>query len=128
MISWFEKKRYVSWMVTVFIFFFIFLMSSLQFAPTVAGPMGIRAILYHITVFFLLAFFLFVSVLKRKWKINLILLCLAVVTLYAALDELHQYFVPGRFTSFSDFLLDFNGIIFASLIYFILIEIKNSGS
>ncbi len=35
---------------------------------------------------------------------------------YAALDELHQWFVPGRFCDFADFLFDIAGIVlFAGL-------------
>ena len=77
-------------------------------------------------IFFLLATFLFISVLERRWELKKISVALLIATIYAALDELHQFFVPERFCSVEDFLLDFTGIIFASLIYFVLIEKNNS--
>ncbi len=128
MISWLERNKKVSWTITIIIFLIIFYLSSRKFAPSIGVSLNILAILYHISIFFLLAIFLLISVLERKWEFKKIVSSILIVTIYAGLDELHQYFVPGRFTSFSDFLLDFNGIIFASLIYLILIEIKNQES
>ena len=126
MISWLEKNRVVPRTITLLIFISIFYISSLTFPPPVAGPANINAIAYHIFIFFLLAIFLFVSVLDRKWDFKKIILSLSITTIYAALDELHQFFVPGRYMSFSDFLFDFMGIILASLFYFILIFWKES--
>ncbi|MEK6840536.1 MAG: VanZ family protein [Nanoarchaeota archaeon] len=124
MISWLEKNKVVPWTITIFIFAFIFYISSLSFPQQLPGPPSITAAVYHISAFFLLAIFIFISALNRKWDSKKIVLSVFIAIVYAGLDELHQYFVPGRFTSFSDFLLDMNGMIFASLVYFILIEIK----
>jgi len=38
-------------------------------------------------------------------------LTILVGTLYAALDEIHQIFVPGRFSSFGDFFADALGVM-----------------
>ena len=124
MISLLEKNRWFSWTITIIIFLMIFYISSLTFPPPPVGPPSITATVYHISVFFLLAFFLLVSVLERRWDSRKITLSVLIVAVYAALDELHQYFVPGRYMSFDDFLLDFTGVIFASLIYFVLIGVK----
>ena len=124
MIPWLENNKWVSWIATSIIAGLIFYISSLTFPPQPAGPPSITATVYHISVFFLLAFFLFVSVLERKWDSRKITLSVLIVAVYATLDELHQYFVPGRYMSFDDFLLDFTGVIFASLIYFVLIGVK----
>ena len=121
MISWLEKNKGVSWTITVLIFVFIFYISSLSFPPPPAGPPSISATVYHISIFFLLAIFFFISVIERGWNSKKIILSVLIVTIYAALDELHQFFVPGRYMSFNDFLLDFSGIIIASFFYFILI-------
>lgn len=37
-------------------------------------------------------------------------------TLWGALDELHQYFVPGRSMQVKDMLLDSSGVFFAALV------------
>lgn len=48
-------------------------------------------------------------------------LCAALFSLsYAATDELHQYFVPGRSAQASDILLDFSGSLFGILCLFLL--------
>ena len=126
MISLLEKNRWFSWTITVLIFAFIFYVSSLSFPPPPAGPPSITATVYHISVFFLLMIFFLISALNRKWRWNTMLLSILIITVYAALDELHQYFVPGRYMSFDDFLFNFAGITIASLIYFILIFWKKS--
>ena len=43
-----------------------------------------------------------------------------VTILYAILDEVHQYFVPNRYFSFYDILLDSIGVILGFLFYIIL--------
>ena len=126
MISLLEKNRWFSWTITIIIAIMIFYISSLTFPPPPVGPPSITATVYHISIFFLLAFFLFVSALERKWDFKKIILSVFVVAIYAALDELHQFFVPGRYMSFSDFLLDFTGITVSSMVYFILIFLKKS--
>ena len=125
MISLLEKNRWVSWTITILIFIFIFYISSLTFPPPLVGPPSITATVYHISVFFLLAFFFFISALDRRWRRDTMLLSLLIITVYAALDELPQYFVPGRFTSITDFMLDFTGIAFAALIYFLIVFRKS---
>lgn len=121
MIRWLEENKLISWVITSFIFIFIFYISSLSFALPPKGPVSINATFYHIGIFFILSVFFFISSLDRKWNSKKIILSLAILVIYALLDELHQFFVPGRFMSFDDFLLDFAGIQLASLIYYILI-------
>ncbi|MFW6283145.1 MAG: VanZ family protein [Minisyncoccales bacterium] len=52
----------------------------------------------------------------------MLLIIISISLIYAALDEIHQYFVPGRFATFNDFLIDSAGILISSLFY---ISIKN---
>lgn len=51
----------------------------------------------------------------RRGK-KLTLLCVVWVFLSAAADEFHQYFVPGRYSSFADVLLDTCGGAFGVLL------------
>ena len=44
---------------------------------------------------------------------------------YAIFDEVHQYFVPGRAMKIIDILIDFSGIIFGAIIFYLIIIIKN---
>lgn len=122
MISWFEKHSKISWAITIFGAASIFYISSLAF-PIEKKQIDILPILYHISAFFFLALFLFISSIQRK-KIKLIPITIMLSILYAILDELHQYFVPGRNSSTLDVLLDTTGIAIASMFYFILILSK----
>ena len=120
--NWLEKNlKVISWTFTIFMFLFIYLASSLEFQPHGGVfSLGTKAILYHTSVFFALAMFLFISV----WDIKKIGISLVIVMIYAVLDELHQLFVPGRFSSSIDVFIDFVGIALAFLIYLILITYR----
>lgn len=45
--------------------------------------------------------------------------------IYACADEVHQYYVPGRYASFTDVLIDFSGALVGILIAF-LFSLKKS--
>ncbi len=126
MISWLEKNRRIPWTITFVILFGIFYMSSLTFESKGGGFGKVTLIptLYHLLAFFILAFFFFISSVNRKWDFGKINLVLILVGIYAILDELHQFFVSGRVASISDFFLDFGGVVFASLFYFVMIAWK----
>lgn len=47
-----------------------------------------------------------------------------ILTLFAASDEWHQSFVPGRFATLWDFIVDFIGIAAASGIYYLYFKYK----
>lgn len=123
MISWLEKHNKLSCIITIVIAIIIFYISSLTAEEAPGRGLGINAAFYHITIFFLLAFFLLISVIQGKNK-KLILPAIFLVIIYAILDEFHQYFVPGRFSAFSDVILDSIGIAFASILYFISLEYR----
>ena len=124
MISWFEKHNKTSWGITILGAISIFYISSLVF-PTEKVQTNLLAITYHISAFFLLTLFLLISSIQGK-KIKLIPIPMILLILYGILDELHQYFIPGRDFSLLDIFLDTTGILMASMFYFILILLKNN--
>ena len=125
MITWMEKKRFVPAGITILLFFTIFYVSGLSFSGSGAGGQGnLWATIYHISIFFLLAIFLFISCLERRLESKRTALSISLLLIYALLDEAHQYFVPGRFSSLGDVFLDLTGVAFASLIYFIMVFFK----
>lgn len=74
----------------------------------------------HFVIFGILAVLVFRSFEIMKTKIvheNAFPLSIAVTVLYGALDELHQYFVPGRFTSLADWVADALGAIVLLYLY-----------
>ncbi|MDO8516823.1 MAG: VanZ family protein [Nanoarchaeota archaeon] len=120
MISYLEKYQKISLFIAVLIAIFIFYISSLHFEK--GTPMEIELIptIYHLGIFFLLAFFLIPRIVgKRKNKL-LILSAILIAILYAISDEFHQLFVSNRYCSIGDFLLDSIGIAFSTLIYLIV--------
>lgn len=82
----------------------------------------------HFTVYAILGILLFIAVRISNFKFpNLIapIICLV----YAASDEIHQYFVPGRSCELRDICIDFTGsltgIIIITVIFIIIKKIKN---
>lgn len=123
MFGLFEKYSWISWAITFLIAAFIFYISSISFEPGSFG-FGLKPIIYHMGIFFLLAIFLMISLVRGK-NGGLIALAIILAGGYAFSDELHQYFVPGRDASLFDIFLDGVGILFATLIYWIRIGLKN---
>lgn len=125
MIKWFEKHSGLSLFFTLLIAILIYYVSSISFYSSGSGPQSsLKATAYHISIFFLFTFFLFISLVRRKNK-NLIGLVIIVALTYGALDEMHQAYVPGRTSTIFDVMLDGVGILFAFMIYFISLEYRN---
>ena len=117
-----EKRRWLAVTITILIGLEIFFFSTLSGKTTGAG-ISIIPIIYHFCVFFLLNFFLLnATIHKEKINTKIFFISILATVIYAILDELHQYFVPFRGSSFGDFLVDFLGIAVSTLIY---LHIKN---
>jgi VanZ family protein len=54
---------------------------------------------------------------NKKIKENYVLLSIFICVLYGASDEIHQYFVPGRYASWGDWIADALGVITFVFIY-----------
>lgn len=117
----FQYPQYnkISWIVTILIAIIIFVVSNTPFEGGVGG-FSIKPILYHMGIFFFFAIFILVSF-PRK---SLIPLGIVITILYSVLDELHQFFIPGRFYSILDIGWDLIGVSFAIIIYFIMLKLK----
>ena len=118
MIKWLEKRNKISWIITLIIAAAISYISTLTFPSSSYSGLGIKATLYHIIAFFLFAIFLMISLSRGKSK-PLLIMAFFISLLYAVIDELHQSFVPGRYASLNDFMLDSIGIVYALFIYMI---------
>ncbi len=115
MINWLEKNRIISLIITILIMIEIFYFSSLSFGKASKGSSWIP-ILYHFSVFFLLNFFLFITINKNK-KMKYLIIVPIISLIYALLDEFHQLFVPSRTSSIQDILIDTTGILLSTIIY-----------
>lgn len=117
-LDYLEKHRVVALILVLLLAAEIFYFSSIESFPQFPVKEINFAVVYHIIVFFLFTFFL-VMTLKgdSKLKIKHIFWVLIISIVYAASDEFHQLFVPGRSSTIKDILTDLIGILFAILIY-----------
>lgn len=78
--------------------------------------------LAHFSIYTVLGFLSLLALADKKLNIKIKLLLSAIICLtYAASDEIHQYFVPGRSCQFRDILIDFCGSLFGIFLFFIII-------
>ncbi len=97
----------------------IFILSSIP--GHAYEPFAISSIianLLHIPLFGLLAFLWIKAFDNKKVYINKAIIYTIIITIvYAAFDEFHQSFVPGREMSLGDFAMDTLGCIAAIYLY-----------
>jgi len=119
MIDWLEKKRVFPIIFLIIIILEIFSFSAMPATAKVGGT-NLTATIYHISIFFLFGFFLFLSIKGNKklkfWQIFLVIIFIGI---YAASDEFHQSFTPGRSCNIEDWLTDTSGALFSVFIYLI---------
>ena len=98
---------------------FIFALSSIPgqaFEPIFIN--SIIANMAHIPLFGLLAFLWMKAFDNKKVRFNKAIIYTIIITIvYAAFDEFHQSFVPGREASLGDFAMDTLGCIAAIYLY-----------
>jgi len=84
----------------------------MELTPTVQN-------LLHIPLFGLLAYLWLNALTKNRCPAKKKLIIAIIITLsYGLLDEFHQSFIPGRYASLSDIILNIIGIITGVVIYF----------
>lgn len=115
MIAFLEKNRSVAMIITLSIAVFIFYMSSRTF-PGI-GSKGYLSYIYHFSVFFFFAGFFLIATTRGKLQVELFILTLAIAIVYGMSDELHQFFVPGRYPDILDVLTDSIGILSMGILY-----------
>ena len=117
MIKLLEKKRIFAIILTILMAIEIFYFSSIT---GVRGPSGVLnlSIVYHFVAFFLLSFFLLISIVGQKEiKVRYLVIVLLISITYSILDEFHQFFVPGRFPDLFDIFTDSAGIFSSMILY-----------
>ena len=72
----------------------------------------------HIVEYFIFSVLLWLSIRTpgEPWRFRWALLAVALATAYAATDEFHQIFVPGRGASVHDVMIDACGATLAQII------------
>jgi len=124
MIKWIEKNKSFALIITILIIIEIFYFSSLSFGNGGGGNTWIPRF-YHFTIFFLLGFFIFMTIKgDKKIRTKHLIIVLIISITYAILDELHQLFVPFRSFSINDILTDTTGIFSSIITYFYINKIR----
>lgn len=119
MINFLKRKRYISVFISILLVFQIFMLSSIPGSSIRTGGINF-SILYHFCAFFLLTFFLLLSFKEgKKIKLKEIVFSIIICLIFAALDEIHQLFVPLRSCSLDDLLTDSSGSLLATLMFII---------
>jgi len=121
--DFFEKHLGLSWFIVIAGAVGIFIISSLQFEPSVPG-FRLLPILYHIISFFFFSLFLFIALIHGGKKYTFFLIGILLAVGYGITDEIHQFFVPGRSSTFFDVFLDSVGVVFAAMIYLVRVRLK----
>lgn len=104
-------KKY--WMPVLLYAGFIFYISSI---PTPEVGIQIDLTLIHIPEFFILSYLIFRALSREKISLwYIFILAILISTFYGITDEIHQFFVPGRYFSIFDMIFNFIG---SSLILF----------
>lgn len=89
------------------------------YASTIVTTAGVAsgfnlAMFYHFGIFFMFTFFLTLTAINQDSDLTRTLSIIILISLvYAFTDEIHQLFVPGRFASLKDILIDLTGSVFA---------------
>lgn len=96
----------------------IFYLSSLVYIPmpTTASSFTHSDKLYHGVVFFIFGYF--IMKVCSPTTIKQFLCVLLFSLMYAASDEIHQSFVPGRSCNLSDWIINSAGILMLGIIYY----------
>ncbi|MDO8549196.1 MAG: VanZ family protein [Ignavibacteria bacterium] len=124
----FLEKRKVFLVYTPLVLYWIVLLAATSF-PTISVPTtDVSDKIMHFIAYFGLGILLnltlmfqnkYVNLKKKNW-FNTIF----IGSVYAALDEFHQYFIPVRSMEFLDFVADFFGLVLAVVFVLFLLRLN----
>ncbi|ULQ59873.1 VanZ family protein [Brucepastera parasyntrophica] len=104
----------------------IWFLSSQSTLPQPKGILGIDKI-QHIIAFAVLAVSISFWFPAGQWKqhsLRTIIIIIGITSAYGAVDEIHQYFVPGRDCNIWDWLADTIGAVVGTVLSLIVIKFK----
>ena len=113
------------WVITGLWMLLIFIGSSIPSREFPSGP-EYASVVIHFVEFFLLCSLLIWSInagFNRPVILLVFIASLSLTLLYAATDEIHQLFVPGRVSDLMDFLVDSAGAVTACLVIFLSVNV-----
>jgi len=113
-----NKKLYI---YTPLVIYWIILLAATSFPSDALPSIGINDKYEHLVAYFILSVLFGLTLMfqeknqrmKKNWNSYTVMILLA----YGIFDEVHQYFIPGRYFDWIDLLANFVGIILG--VYFI---------
>lgn len=118
MIKFLENNQHYVLLLIILVAIQINFFSSIP-GLAIPGPSWpIIPTLYHFFIFCFLNFLILIYVIgKKKVKWTYIILSVIISVIFAIVDELDQLFIPLRFASIKDVLIDSGGILLSVFIY-----------
>ena len=118
-----RKKLFVfTPLIIYWIILFIATTLPVQSVPAIAISDKIN----HLLAYFLLSVLLYLTLIFQRRSIflfnNAAFATIIIASVYGALDEIHQMFIPGRFAEFLDWLADAGGAVLGVLFISYLIK------
>ncbi len=118
--SSFLKYQLKYWLPVYLYLIFIFYFSSQSIIPTstyLSHTLFIKPFIQHILIYTILALLIYRALSHTKNPSKL--LVVFTTTLYGVIDEIHQYYIPGRTFELLDIGMDFSGAILALILIYI---------
>jgi len=117
-VRWLEKNSKIAWALTISYMLLIFLLSSVPY-PEQPGFLRNKhaPIVEHIIEYSILGLLLIGSLSgTKKNERYMIILAVSIAILYGISDEIHQFFVPGRYCDIIDVLADSLGSVIGVMV------------
>lgn len=120
-----SRSRYLITIPLIIYWIVLFVATTIP-TDAIPHPFGISDKVEHFFAYLVLAFLLtmFLHFSRREDGLfaNPIKSGIIITLLYGAFDEIHQYFIPGRFCELGDYIANLVGILIGVLIAYNLIK------
>jgi VanZ family protein len=122
----FIEKRKVLLVYTPLVVYWILLLTATSLPANDIPALGLYDKFYHLGAYTVLSFFLNLTLVYQKKSKFLFykagIAAIVISSVYGALDEIHQIFVPGRSAEILDWTADFVGACFGAYIVYLMIR------
>lgn len=119
--NFFEKNKKAV-VFTPLVLYWVILFAATTLPAKELPKTGVSDKIEHFLGYFILTFLfsnaLFFQNKNKMFKKFPITVALLIVAFYGMIDEVHQYFIPGRFCDFYDWTADVIGALVAGIVYF----------